>query len=101
MPPTAIWSISSSYLTPTAREGEESAVMDEKLRQNEKWQSPPAFSDVRVYEDIHAALTKAQTSVVVAANAAMVRVYWEIGRRISETVGNRAEYGRSLLTYLS
>jgi hypothetical protein len=31
----------------------------------------------------------------------MVGVYWEIGRQISEAVGDRAEYGRSLLAFLS
>jgi predicted nuclease of restriction endonuclease-like (RecB) superfamily len=31
----------------------------------------------------------------------MVGVYWEIGRQIAEAVGERAEYGRSLLAFLS
>ena len=31
----------------------------------------------------------------------MVSVYREIGRQITEAVGERAEYGRSLLSYLS
>jgi predicted nuclease of restriction endonuclease-like (RecB) superfamily len=31
----------------------------------------------------------------------MVGVYWEIGRQIAEAVGERAEYGRSLLGFLS
>ena len=58
-------------------------------------------SDTQVYEAIRAALTEARTSVVVAANTAMVGVYWEIGRQISEAIGERAEYGRGLLAYLS
>ena len=58
-------------------------------------------SDTQVYEAIRAALAEARTKVVVAVNSAMVGVYWEIGRQITEAVGERAEYGRSLLAYLS
>jgi hypothetical protein len=54
-----------------------------------------------VYEEIRAALTGARASVVVAVNTAMVNVYHEIGRQIAEAVGERAEYGRNLLVYLS
>jgi len=60
-----------------------------------------ARSDVKVYEAIHAALTEARTKAIVAINTAMVGVYWEIGRQIAEAVGERAEYGRNLLKYLS
>jgi predicted nuclease of restriction endonuclease-like (RecB) superfamily len=55
----------------------------------------------KIYEDIRAALAEARASVVVAVNAAMVNVYHEIGRQIAEAVGERAEYGRNLLVYLS
>ncbi len=58
-------------------------------------------SDTQVYEAIRTALTEARTSVVVAVNTAMVGVYWEIGRQIAAAIGERAEYGRSLLAYLS
>ena len=58
-------------------------------------------SDTQVYEAIRTALTEARTSVVVAVNTAMVGVYWEIGRQISDAIGNRAEYGRGLLVYLA
>ena len=57
--------------------------------------------DEKIYEAIRAALAEARTKVVVAVNTAMVGVYWEIGRQIAEAVGERAEYGRSLLAYLS
>jgi predicted nuclease of restriction endonuclease-like (RecB) superfamily len=60
-----------------------------------------AESESRVYESIRATLAEARANVVVAVNAAMVSAYWEIGRQIAETVGERAEYGRSLLAYLS
>jgi predicted nuclease of restriction endonuclease-like (RecB) superfamily len=54
-----------------------------------------------VYEAIRTALEDARKKVTVAVNTAMVGVYWEIGRQISKAVGERAEYGRSLLAYLS
>jgi hypothetical protein len=31
----------------------------------------------------------------------MVNAYWEIGRQISEAIGERAEYGRNLFSFLS
>ncbi|MDR0528921.1 MAG: PDDEXK nuclease domain-containing protein [Zoogloeaceae bacterium] len=67
----------------------------------EKEQLQPDGVDTQVYEAIRAALADARTKVVVAVNTAMVGVYWEIGRQIAEAVGERAEYGRSLLAYLS
>ena len=62
---------------------------------------PKEQSENEVYELIRAALADARKKVVVAANTAMVGVYWEIGRYINEAVGERAEYGRSLLKFLS
>ena len=61
----------------------------------------PGEPDSQVYEAIRSALAEARTKVVVAVNTAMVGVYWEIGRQITEAVGDRAEYGRHLLVYLS
>ena len=77
--------------------------MDEnnKLSKSKQAQSPPAIGDAKVYESIRTALAEARTSVVAYVNSAMVGVYWEIGRQIAEAVGERAEYGRSLLAYLS
>ena len=72
-----------------------------RLSRVEKGQSLPAQFDKEIYETIRAALSEARTSVVVAVNSAMVSVYWEIGRQIAEAVGERAEYGRNLLEYLS
>jgi len=63
--------------------------------------STSAQFDTEIYDSIRAALTEARASVIVAVNSAMVSVYWEIGRQIAEAVGERAEYGRSLLAYLS
>ena len=67
----------------------------------EKEQTLSSKIDRDVYEAIRAALTEARTSVVTAVNSVMVSVYWEIGRRITEAVGERAEYGHNLLAYLS
>jgi hypothetical protein len=74
---------------------------DNKLSEASKVQALSAGSDSKVYEAIRAALAEARASVVVAVNSAMVGVYWDIGRQIAEAVGERAEYGRSLLVYLS
>jgi predicted nuclease of restriction endonuclease-like (RecB) superfamily len=69
----------------------------------EKFQPSPlrAQPDSEVYEAIRAALSEARAKVVVAVNSAMVSVYWDIGRQIAEAVGERAEYGKQLLRYLS
>jgi hypothetical protein len=53
----------------------------------------PTESSVQVYETIRNTLADARTKVVVTVNAAMVSAYWEIGKQISEAVGERAEYG--------
>jgi len=57
--------------------------------------------DTQVYDAICVALTEARTTVVTVVNTAMVGVYWEIGRQINEAIGERAEYGRNLLAFLS
>ena len=69
--------------------------------ESEKGHLLSAQSDMQVYESIRTALADTRTKVVVTINSAMVGVYWEIGRQIAETVGERAEYGRSLLAFLS
>jgi predicted nuclease of restriction endonuclease-like (RecB) superfamily len=74
--------------------------MDDKNLSNVQ-QSPLALSDAQIYETIRAALADARTKVFAAVNSAMVGVYWEIGRQISEAVGDRAEYGKQLLQFLS
>ena len=72
-----------------------------KTHSTEGGELPGAQSNPKVYKSIRAALAEARSSVVVAANSAMVDAYWEIGRQIAEAVGERAEYGRNLLAYLS
>jgi predicted nuclease of restriction endonuclease-like (RecB) superfamily len=70
--------------------------MDDKKRQ-----SLSALSDVAVYESIRTALADARTKSVTAINVAMVTAYWEIGREIADAVGDRAEYGKQLIQFLS
>lgn len=54
-----------------------------------------------VYSDIRAAIANARTKVTTTINITMVKAYHEIGRQITEAVGERAEYGKKLLAYLS
>jgi len=72
-------------------------MMDE----NKNHKSLISKSDTTVYESIRVALAEARTKVATTINTVMVTVYWEIGREISEAVGDRAEYGKQLLQYLS
>ena len=58
-------------------------------------------NDSIIYESIRSALAEARKNAIFAANKAMVAVYWEIGKQIAAAVGDRAEYGKGLLKYLS
>jgi predicted nuclease of restriction endonuclease-like (RecB) superfamily len=57
--------------------------------------------DVNLYKGIRDTLAQARSKAYTAINFAMVEAYWEIGRQIDDAVGNRAEYGKGLLKYLS
>jgi predicted nuclease of restriction endonuclease-like (RecB) superfamily len=57
--------------------------------------------EIKVYESIRSCLAAARMKVVAAVNTEMVGAYWEIGRQITEAVGDRAEYGKHLLKFLS
>lgn len=61
----------------------------------------PAAPESQVYDSICAALADARMRAFSAINSAMVTVYWEIGREIAEAVGDRSEYGKQLLQFLS
>ncbi len=78
-----------------------SEIQQSLIAESEKGQIISAESETQVYEAIRAALADARTKAAAAVNTAMVGVYHEIGRQITEAVGERAEYGRSLLAYLS
>jgi predicted nuclease of restriction endonuclease-like (RecB) superfamily len=58
-------------------------------------------ADIKVYENIRDTLIHARLKVATTINTAMVLAYWDIGREITEAVGERAEYGKSLLQFLS
>jgi hypothetical protein len=72
-----------------------------KERKNEVQSRESSISDSKVYQNIRDTLEKARTKAYSAINFAMVEAYWEIGRQIEEAVGDRAEYGKGLLRYLS
>lgn len=57
--------------------------------------------DEAVYQSVRATLETGRTKAAVAVNDAMVSAYWEIGRQIVEAQGERAEYGKHLMNYLS
>jgi predicted nuclease of restriction endonuclease-like (RecB) superfamily len=63
--------------------------------------SPLEHSENKVYLNIRTVLVAARQKVYSTINSAMVEAYWEIGRQIEEAVGDRAEYGKGLLKFLS
>ena len=60
-----------------------------------------APSENKVYQNIRTVLVTARQKVYSAINSAMVGAYWEIGRQIEQAIGDRAEYGKGLLKFLS
>ena len=56
-----------------------------------------------LYENVRSILAKARATVYVAANAEMVKAYWNVGREIVEKQGgaDRAKYGDGLIKNLS
>jgi len=60
-------------------------------------------SSEEIYTSIRSFVITAQNRVYTAINSAMVIAYWEIGEQICKACGenDRAEYGKSLLKYLS
>jgi len=67
----------------------------------EKRQPVTSEAEVQIYEAIRETLAEARKQVSSAVNSAMVIAYWEIGRQITDAVGERAEYGKKLLIFLS
>lgn len=47
------------------------------------------------------AIDNARKKMTHAVNSSMVEAYWTIGKEIVETVGDRAEYGAHLISFLS
>jgi len=58
-------------------------------------------SDNTIYQNIRTVLVAARKKVYSAINFAMVEVYWDIGRQIEQAVGDRSEYGKGLMQYIS
>lgn len=54
-----------------------------------------------IYQDIRETVLLAKNKVFTAVNFAMVEAYWSIGKQIAQAQGERAEYGKQLLKYLS
>ncbi len=63
----------------------------------------PLKSTEQLYSSIRGCVVSAQQKIYASVNSAMVSAYWDIGRQIFEACGenDRAEYGKSLLHYLS
>ena len=60
-----------------------------------------SYANHSAFNAIRALLIDARTAVYKAVNFAMVQTYWEVGKQIEEAVGDRAEYGKGLLHFLS
>ncbi len=60
-----------------------------------------SYNSYSVYKSIRETLVSARKQAFSAVNASMVLAYWEVGREIFEAVGEHAEYGASLLKFLS
>lgn len=58
-------------------------------------------NDAAVYDSVRGTLAAARKKAAAAVNDAMVEAYWEVGRQIVEAQGDRAEYGKHLMEYLS
>jgi predicted nuclease of restriction endonuclease-like (RecB) superfamily len=57
--------------------------------------------DTRLYEEVKGVLELARQKAYATVNFTMVEAYWSIGKMIEENIGERAEYGKGLLRYLS
>ena len=74
---------------------------ERKSMKSEAEQALSIQLDSKIYESIRAVISEARARSLSAINVEMVQAYWEVGRQISEAVGERAEYGQYLLVYLS
>ncbi|MCL2018940.1 MAG: PDDEXK nuclease domain-containing protein [Oscillospiraceae bacterium] len=53
------------------------------------------------HERVRDTILIAKNNAYTVINSTMVGAYWEIGKEISESIGDRAEYGKGLIKYLS
>jgi len=56
---------------------------------------------VFLYENIRNTLITSRKKIYSTINTAMVNEYWDVGRQITEAIGERAGYGKQLLRLLS
>ena len=61
----------------------------------------PDAATASAFGDIRAILDAARGRVKKVVNDEMLLAYWDVGRRIVETQGERAAYGKHLLRYLA
>ncbi|GHU11805.1 hypothetical protein AGMMS50225_18170 [Betaproteobacteria bacterium] len=54
-----------------------------------------------IYGSVRQTLIEARRKTAAVINSVMIEAYWEIGRRITESQGERADYGQQLMKYLS
>ena len=57
--------------------------------------------DTGIYNSIRETLIVARKKVYSTVNTVMVEAYWAIGKQIADAQGDRAEYGKNLMQYLS
>ena len=64
---------------------------------------PSVFVDGRLVEDIRELIESTKSRFAQTANAALVTLYWNVGKRIkTDILGNeRAQYGREIVSALS
>lgn len=81
---------------------DEIAKTDQRMSvPSDGWPEDALATDQRALEAARNAVESGRSRVASAANTAMVDTYWTIGREVMETAGDRAEYGRHLIVFLS
>lgn len=58
-------------------------------------------AEERAFRVAREAIDAARGKMTRVVHSAMVEAYWTIGKEISDSVGDRAEYGKQLIAYLS
>jgi hypothetical protein len=69
----------------------------------EKTMNLPATMDAAFITEVKQLIHAAKQRAVVAVNAELTLLYWQVGRRIADEVlqGERAEYGQQIVLELS
>lgn len=72
-----------------------------ELAENEQTLVKVDDAEEQTLSHIREVLEQARKNVGRVVNFEMVSAYWEIGRQINDAIGERADYGKQLLKYLS